>query len=86
LNRTVAASLTRAAIISVAAALSACTWLGPETIRAGRPAYNDAILSTSDEQLLQNIVRMRFGDSVGFLTVSSVTANVTLSAGAAVDL
>jgi len=76
----------RAAIISVAAALSACTWLGPETIRAGRPAYNDAILSTSDEQLLQNIVRMRFGDSVGFLTVSSVTANVTLSAGAAVDL
>jgi hypothetical protein len=36
--------------------------------------------------LLQNVVRMRFGDSVGFLTVSSVTANVTLTASATTDI
>jgi len=77
----------RAVIAALAAAvLCSCTWVGPEIIRTGRPAYNDAILATSDEQLLQNIVRMRFGDSVGFLTVTSVTANVTLTTSATTDL
>ena len=59
--------------------------VGPEVLRAGRPAYNDAILATSDEQLLQNIIRLRFGDSIGFLSVSSVTANVSLSASGSVN-
>ncbi|KJK24244.1 hypothetical protein UB46_12010 [Burkholderiaceae bacterium 16] len=54
-------------------------------IRAGRPAYNSAILATGDEQLLQNIVRTRFYDSVGFLTVASVTANVSVTASATVQ-
>jgi hypothetical protein len=63
-----------------AVVLSGCARVGPEIIRASRPAYNDAILQTSDEQLLQNIVRLRFGDSIGFLMVSSVTANVSVSA------
>lgn len=66
--------------------VAGCTWVGPEIIRSGRSGYNDAILATSDQQLLQNIVRMRFGDSVGFLTVSSVTANVTFTTSATVDL
>lgn len=78
-----------AAVLAAAAAtveFAGCAWLGPETIRSGRPAYNDAILTTNDEQLLQNIVRLRFGDSMGFLTVSSVTANVSLSAHGAVNI
>jgi len=79
-------ALARTAALAVAAAFAGCAWLGPEIIRSGRPAYNDAILATSDEQLLQNIVRLRFGDSLGFLTVSSVTANVSLTGTAAVNL
>jgi len=75
-----------AGIIVLAAAVSGCTWLGPEIVRSGRPAYNDAILATSDGQLLQNIVRIRFVDSVGFLAVSSITANVSVSAAASVDI
>ena len=70
----------------LAAALAGCAWLGPEIIRSGRPAYNDAILTTNDEQLLQNIVRLRFGDSVGFLTVSSVTANVSFTTTGTVNV
>ena len=65
--------------------LSGCTRFGPEVLRTGRPAYNDAILATNDEQLLQNIVRLRFLDSVGFLTVSSVTANVSMTATGTVN-
>ena len=79
-------ALARTAALAVVAAFAGCAWLGPEIIRSGRPAYNDAILATSDEQLLQNIVRLRFGDSLGFLTVSSVTANVSLTGTAAVNL
>ncbi len=67
------------------AALAGCADLGPHVIRAGRPAYNDAILATNDQQLLQNIVRLRFGDGLGFLTVASVTANVSLSASGSVN-
>jgi hypothetical protein len=74
-----------AAVLVLAAAPAGCTWLGPEVIRSGRPAYNDAILTTNDEQLLQNVVRVRFGDSVGFLTVSSVTANVSFTATGTVN-
>jgi hypothetical protein len=82
-------SVRRAARIAAAAAAAAvggCAWLGPEIIRSGRPAYNDAILATGDQQLLQNIVRLRFGDSVGFLTVSSVTANVSFTSSATAQL
>ena len=74
------------AALMLAGALPACTWLGPEIIRTGRTAYNDAILATSDEQLLQNIVRLRFGDSIGFLTVSSITANVSMIASGSLNL
>jgi hypothetical protein len=72
--------LVRTTLALLAATLAGCAWLGPDIIRSGRPAYNDAILTTNDEQLLQNVVRMRYGDSLGFLTVSSVTANVSLTA------
>lgn len=71
--------------VVLGAALSGCAWLGPEVLRSGRPAYNDAILATNDEQLLQNIVRLRFTDSIGFLTVSSVTANVSMTATGTVN-
>ena len=78
--------ITGTAALAFAATLAGCAWLGPEIIRSGRPAYNDAILTTNDEQLLQNIVRMRFGDSIGFLTVSAVTANVSFTTTGTVNV
>lgn len=60
--------------------LNGCAWVGPEIVRSGRPAYNDAILNTSDAQLLQNVVRSRYMDSIGFLNVAAVTSNVTVTA------
>jgi len=72
--------------LACAALVSGCSsWLEPDIIRSGRPAYNSAILATGDEQLLQNIVRTRFFDSVGFLAVTSVTANVSVTASATVQ-
>jgi hypothetical protein len=79
-------ALARIAAVALAAAAAGCAWLGPEIVRSGRPAYNDAILATNDEQLLQNIVRLRFVDSIGFLAVSSVTANVSFTASGTVNI
>jgi len=61
-------------------ALSGCRGLGPATLAAGRGAYNDVIARTSSEQTLGLIVRMRYSDPIGLLTVSSVTANLRFSA------
>ena len=59
-----------------------CTNLGPRALRAGRNDYNVAIQQTNDEQLLLNLVRLRYRDTPLFLEVSSVTTQFAFSAGA----
>lgn len=66
--------------------LAGCQTLGPQAIVAGRAAYNDVIARTTDEQTLGVIVRMRYGDPIGLLAVSNVTANLRFSARAASDV
>jgi hypothetical protein len=62
--------------------LFGCQSLGPESVVAGRAAYNDVIARTSAEQTLGLIVRIRYGDPIGLLAVSSITANLKFSAQA----
>jgi len=64
-------------------ALSACEGVGPTTLGAGRGAYNDVIARTNAEQMLALIVRLRYSDPIGLITVASVTANLRFSARAA---
>jgi hypothetical protein len=80
---------------SLAAALltSGCTHLGPESLRATRIDYNRAIQQTNDQELLLNLVRLRYRDTLYFLNVervassleitSSIAANAELPSGAA---
>ncbi len=63
--------------------LQSCAFLGPRTLSQGRPAYNDAIVTTNSEQVLAMIVRMRYGLATSQLAVSSITANVRFSASLA---
>ncbi len=60
--------------------LASCAILGPAAIRAGRPAYNEAIIATNNQQVLGMIVRFRYGEPSGLLAVSSVTANMRFQA------
>ena len=85
-RRSVRSGLLHAAAVVALLCAGCSSWVGPEVLRNGRPAYNDAILRTEDEQLLQNIVRLRFHDSLGFLTVTSVTANVSFTSTGTVNL
>ena len=56
--------------------LSGCAGVGTSAIRNGRAAYNNAMIDTNNEQLLAMIVRMRYQEPSGLLTVESITANV----------
>lgn len=50
--------------------------IGPASILAGRSAYREVINQTEDEQLLNLIVRDRYGASYGVLAVATVTASL----------
>jgi hypothetical protein len=43
--------------------------------------YNEVVRSTNDEQLLMNIVRLRYADSPVFLDLPSITSQFEISAG-----
>lgn len=55
--------------------LSGCqtTKVGPKALRSFQGAYNQAITMNKDEQLLQNIVRLRYRDNPVFLEVNKIT-------------
>lgn len=61
-----------------ACSLLGCAVAGPSAISNGRMVYNDVITRTNSEQLLALIVRLRYGEPFGLLTVASVTANLKL--------
>src|SRR5512136_1209895 len=50
--------------------------LGPGAIIRGRGLYNEVITATNNEQTLAQIVRARYGEPAGLLSVASVTANL----------
>jgi hypothetical protein len=59
--------------IALALLGTACRSQGPTTIREARFDYNRAIVDTRNEQLLANLVRLRYRDPPYFLEVSSVS-------------
>ena len=50
--------------------------LGPGAIVRGRGLYNQVINETNNQQTLELIVRARYGEPFGLLSVASVTANL----------
>jgi hypothetical protein len=60
-------------LAAAAALLGGCVF-GPHTLRRSRVRYNQAIQRTQDEQLLLNLVRLRYCDTPQFLEVSSVSS------------
>src|SRR5262249_14223630 len=55
------------------AVLGGCA-LGPRALESSRLRYNEAVKITSEQQLLLNIVRLRYTDTPSSLAVSAIAA------------
>lgn len=66
--------------------LAGCAVSGPTSIRTSRTDYNDAIARTASEQLLLNLVRLRYRDVPLFLEVSSVTTTFGVEVGGSANV
>ena len=64
--------------------LGGCRSLGPDTIPGDSFNYNNRIVQTSQEEMLHNLVRVRYGGVPQFLTISSVINQYSRSAGASI--
>ncbi len=73
-------------VASLLVLLSGCNIAGPRAIRAGRVSYNAAIQQTNKEQLLLNIVRLRYRDNPYFIEVGSITTSFDVAASAAASI
>jgi len=69
-----------AALCLTTSAVSGCGIVGPAVLSRGRPAYNEAIARTDDEQMLMAIVHSRYGETGSLLAVTSITANLRVGA------
>ena len=69
-------------LIAAALLLAGCSGVGPRAISVEHAAYTDVLVQTADEQLLRNLVRLRYRDRPLFLEVSSITSQIVVGASA----
>lgn len=70
----------------LALSLSGCVGIGPKVAKQAQYPYNEAFSYTANEQLLLNVVRMRYRDNPYFLKVTSVTASHALKMSLGAEL
>lgn len=68
-------------ITCVLIACSGCATSGPVTIRADRFNFNKAGARSTNEQILLNIVRLRYGEPIYFVDIGSMLSHYSLAAG-----
>lgn len=73
-------SLTRSFLMTVLFLLAGCASVGPHILPGNRINFNESLETSDADQILLNIVRMRYDDNPYFLSVSSITAGIRLKA------
>lgn len=53
--------------------------LGPHILKQGHLGYNSSVKASADEELLLNIVRLRYLDTIEFLAINSISAQTSIS-------
>lgn len=66
-------------LCSACVALSACSNIGANSVNQDRMNYNEVLRKTNEEEILINLVRLRYHDTPSFVSVGSVTAQLSLS-------
>ena len=77
------------ASVAILLLLTGCGYFGAEAIKGSRTDYNQALRQTEDEQMLLNLVRLRYRDRPYFLELSALNTQFLFApsaeANAAVD-
>jgi hypothetical protein len=68
----------RAAAATLLAAILAGCAIGPRALQESRLQYNEVVKSTAEQQLLLNIVRLRYTDTPSSLAVANIAAQFEL--------
>jgi hypothetical protein len=71
-------------LLALALGLHACTLYGPGVTRSSHLAYNEAVQSSEQHELLLNIVRLRYLDAPEFLAINSISTQLRVEAQASV--
>ena len=71
-----------ALVLVLAAAVAGCYTVGPQAVHTARIDYDEAMTAAYNEQLLLNLVRLRYRDTPHFLEVSSLVTEHVLGASA----
>ncbi|NNK92919.1 MAG: hypothetical protein HKP41_01070, partial [Desulfobacterales bacterium] len=58
--------------------ISGCSF-GPQMLQGVYQSYNDRVRATADEELLLNIVRLRYLDTIEFLAINSISAQASFN-------
>lgn len=61
--------------------MTACSSVGPKRLIASHEKYNDAVQMTVSREVLKNIVRARYADPLQFISVTSINASFSVTAG-----
>ncbi len=65
-------------LVIISSIFLGCTKYGPGFLQSERSQYNQAIQQTNDEQLILNLVRLKYHDSPLFMEVSNIASQFTL--------
>lgn len=63
-----------AAMLTIPLLATGCASVGPEALYRNRLHYNEVVKTSTEEQLLLNIVRLRYTDTPSSLAISSIAA------------
>ena len=72
--------------VIVMVAITGCESIGPKKLVDTHQGYNDAVQLAMSREMVLNIVRLRFGDSIQFLEVSQINAAVSVGVSAGGDV
>lgn len=62
--------------------IAGCGVVGPKAVRSNRVDYSEALRQSNDEQLLLNLVRLRYRDTPSFLDVGNITTQLRVEVAA----
>jgi hypothetical protein len=71
-------------VLAIAVTLSGCASISGGVLRDSREQFNETAQITNAEQLLYNIVRLRYASSPYFLEISTVSTSATMAASLSV--